>query len=128
MITVAGRIAARYPDRLELVQTDILEYGPGEPLDAICTNLVLHNIPPGPKGELLRRLNDWLVPGGVFVWGDLVRQPDATLEARMVAFRERFARDHGCDEALVEENFRKEGTTDHPLTVPDMVRALAAAG
>ena len=128
MAAVAREAASRCPGRLEVVQEDILDFEPAGPLDAACSNLVLHNLPEAQKRMLLKRLAGWIRPGGVFVWGDLVRQPDPELEERLVAYRIAFAREHGCPEPLVEENFAKEGSEDHPLTVDGMMAALCAAG
>lgn len=128
MVQEAGPLVEDLAGRLRLVNRDLLDFQPDEACDAAYSNLVLHNIPAPRKQALLGRLLGWLRPGGVFIWGDMVRHPDPAVEARMVAYRERFAREHGCPEPLARENFRKEKDDDHPLTIAATVAALEEAG
>lgn len=128
MVEEAAPLVDRYGGRLRVVNQDILAYQPHEPFDAAYSNLVLHNIPAERKQALLSRLLGWLRPGSVFLWSDMVRHPDPATETVLVAYRERFAREHGCPEPLARENFRKESADDHPLTVAATVAALEEAG
>lgn len=128
MAEEARAVAAACGDRFRVVHADVLDFQPDHVFDAAFSNLVLHNIPGPRKQALLGRLAGWLRPGGVFVWGDLVRHADAATEALLVAYRERFARERGCPEELLRQNFRKESTDDHPLTVAATIDVLAEAG
>jgi SAM-dependent methyltransferase len=115
-------------DRVRLVHENILEFDPDDGYDAIFTNLVLHNIAVDEKRRLLEKLHDWLKPGGVFIWGDLIRHPDQTVQEHFVEYRKRFARAAGCPEELVRQNFAKEETEDHPFTVEGTLTEARKAG
>jgi cyclopropane fatty-acyl-phospholipid synthase-like methyltransferase len=119
---------AHVGQKLRVVCADIDAYQPNTPLDAIFSNLALHNIPVDRKLALLEQFAAWLHPRGVFVWGDLIRCEDAEQQRRRVEQRRTFALEAGCDPALVELNFRKEGSDDHPQTVKDMHSLAIAAG
>ena len=96
--------------------------------DAVVSSLVLHNIAHDGKTELLRRIRSWLLPGGVFLWSDMIRYQDPGIQAHFVDCRTRYALDAGCAPELAEWNFRKEGEEDHPLTQGETLESLAEAG
>jgi len=127
MLAVAeGRLASE--PRIRVVRANILEYEPKDPFAAIYTNLVLHNIPYVEKSMLLQRIRSWLTPGGLFVWGDLIRHEDKVTQEKWVRVRIEHARATGCPEGLVERNFLKEGTSDFPLAASATIEAGLAAG
>ncbi|UCC73152.1 MAG: class I SAM-dependent methyltransferase [Gemmatimonadota bacterium] len=115
-------------DRVRLVHQDIVDFEPNEGYDAIFTNLVLHNIAPDDRRSVLERLHGWLEPGGTFIWGDMIRHPDERVNEYFVEYRRSFARAAGCPEELVRQNFEKEATEDHPLTVEQALSEGREAG
>lgn len=128
MVEIATPALRRFGDRTRVVRTDVRRFRPPQQVDVVLSNLVLHNLRPFDREVLLCEVRRWLVPGGAFVWGDLIRLPDADTQRRAVAFRRRHALAAGCDPRLVEENFRKEGTEDHPMTIPEMLAVLQRCG
>lgn len=115
-------------DRVRLIHQDILDFEPQESYDAVFTNLVLHNIESGDRRRVLERVNEWLEPGGIFVWGDYIRHSDERVQEYFVEYRKTFARATGCPEELVQQNFEKEATDDHPLTIEGTLSEGHAAG
>jgi tRNA (cmo5U34)-methyltransferase len=115
-------------DRVRLVHQDIVDFEPDESYDAIFTNLVLHNIAPDDRRHVLEKLHDWLEPGGIFIWSDYIYHPDERVQEYFVEYRKFFARAAGCPEELMQQNFEKEATEDHPLTVEDTLTEGRAAG
>lgn len=128
MAAEARRALEPFGTRVRVVEESVQAYRPEERPDAAVSTLVLHNLSPPERGEALRRLRAWLRPGALFVWGDFVRMSDPVLEARVVAWRERFAVRAGCPPDVVEWNFRKEAEADHPLSVEGALEAALAAG
>ncbi len=128
MVAEANRVLADVSDRCEIRHMDILDFQPSHPLDAVYSNLVLHNIPSAEKRRLLKRIDGWLAPAGVFVWGDLIRYNEPDVQAHFVAERIAYARASGCEERLVRQSFGKEETEDHPWTVVEMLAELKSAG
>jgi tRNA (cmo5U34)-methyltransferase len=114
--------------RVTMVCCDIVQYEPGARFDVVVSNLVIHNLRPSQKRRLLERIATWLVPGGLFVWGDLMRHADPAVQSRLVEERIAFAADAGCPSDLIDENFRKEGQSDHPLTIEETARMAMSAG
>lgn len=127
-VSEARRRLHSVADRIAIVELDILDFVTQAPFDVIFSNLVLHNLPLGAKRRLLAKLKGWLNPGGAFIWGDLIRHPDERVQARMIEYRKDFAREAGCPAELVERNFRKEGSEDHPLTVEATLAETCSAG
>ncbi|NIN70825.1 MAG: methyltransferase domain-containing protein [Gemmatimonadetes bacterium] len=115
-------------DRVRLVHRDIVDFEPQERYDAVFTNLVLHNLAPDDRGRVLEKLHDWLEPSGTFIWGDYVRHPDERVQEYLIEYRKMFARAAGCPEELVQQNFEKEASDDHPLTIEETLNEGRAAG
>jgi trans-aconitate methyltransferase len=115
-------------DRVRLVNQDVVDFEPQESYDAVFTNLVLHNIAPDDRRRVLEKLHDCLEPGGTFIWGDYICHPDERVQEYFVEYRKMFARAAGCPEELVQQNFEKEATDDHPLTVEETLSEARAAG
>jgi len=128
MAAEAARQLESFGDRATVVRTDILQLEPAEPLDAVFSNLVLHNIPFPEKRQLLGTIADWLGDGGLFVWGDLIRHADPVVQQRLVGERRAFALSEGCPEEIVDWNFRKEAGDDYPFTTVKAAEALKRAG
>jgi tRNA (cmo5U34)-methyltransferase len=110
------------------IHADVMDYHPESPFQAVLSNLVLHNLVSERRRTLLRRIHRWLEPGGVFLWGDLVRFRDPAIQEHFVLERTAFARSGGCPEALLRENFRKEGEDDTPWSTPETITEGLAAG
>ena len=128
MVAIATVALRRFEERARVVPADVLHFRPSHPVDLVLSNLVLHNLTPAAREALLADVRRWLLPGGTLVWGDLIRLPEPAAQRRAVAYRRRFALATGCDPGLVEENFRKEGTEDHPMTTREMLAVLHRCG
>jgi tRNA (cmo5U34)-methyltransferase len=128
MFEAASRNLQHYGDRVRLVREDVTDFVPRAGFDAIFSNLVLHNVDPDGKRRLLSTFHEWLEPGGVFVWGDLIRHNDEAVERNFVEYRKEFALAAGCPPELVRLNFAKESREDHPLTVECTLEATESAG
>jgi trans-aconitate methyltransferase len=124
MVALATPALRRFGNRARVVLTDVRRFRPPHPVAVVLSNLVLHNLSPTAREALLADVHGWLAPGGTFVWGDLIRLPGADAQRSAVAFRRRFALAAGCDPGLVEENFRKEGEEDCPMTTSEMLAVL----
>jgi SAM-dependent methyltransferase len=61
---------------IRFVQAGFLTYGhAGEPFDAVVSGLALHHLPDLWKFNALKRIHDWLRPGGRFLLQDVVFDP-----------------------------------------------------
>lgn len=128
MLAAAQRRLAPYGERALVVHSEITDFTPAAPYDAVVSNLVLHNLRRSDKPAVLGRIARWLTPGGWFIWGDLIRHADPGLQAHYVEYRIAFARGAGCPEDLIAENFRKETEDDSPLTVPETAALAGESG
>lgn len=115
-------------DQVRFVRTDLEEWQGEGPFEAAYSNLVLHNLAPDRKTEVLARIRESLLPGAPFLWGDLIRYEDEGLQEHFVELRIRHARDSGCDEELLRRSFAKEAEDDHPLTLLETLEAARVAG
>jgi tRNA (cmo5U34)-methyltransferase len=128
MAAEARRRLAEQGERVEIFRTDIVDFVPPAPFDAIISNLVLHNVPFDDKRRLLERLRNWLEPGGCFIWGEMILHLNERLQAHFVEYRNRFALDRGCSADLVEWNVSKEAEVDYPLTLEQTLEECRKAG
>jgi tRNA (cmo5U34)-methyltransferase len=97
MLERAGR---RLGDRAELVVADLRAPLPAGPFDAIVSALAIHHLDDADKQDLLRRVRDALVPGGVFVNAEQVAGPGPEWAARY--------RDHHAAQARARGARREE--------------------
>jgi len=97
-------------------------------LDAVLSNLVIHNIPSEDKLKLINNIFKWLKESGIFVWTDLVSFSDTAELERCFEERKRIAVSMGATEEFAEENFRKEREEDHLITVEQMTEILRQSG
>jgi ubiquinone/menaquinone biosynthesis C-methylase UbiE len=114
--------------RVNLVQENLLDFYPSSTFDAVFSNLVLHNLLPDSRRIILRRVQDWIDPCGVFLWGDLIRLEDPVIQGHFREERVNYARSTGCPKELVRENFLKEETSDTPWTVLETLVESKKAG
>ncbi len=128
MANRAREMLAEYQDRCLVVETNALEYQPEHQFEAVYTNLVLHNLDAADKRQMLRRIRHWMVPNGVFVWGDFIRASDAVVHERHMAERLIFARSAGCPQDIIAANFAKERLADDPWTIDAMLTVLGDVG
>ena len=128
MFAEAARTLRDFPGRAELVKGDILDFAPDHRIDAIFSNLVLHNIGPSDKRRLLADLIGWLEPGGSFIWSDLIRHPDDRLQAHFIEYRHRLAAEAGCPDEVFERDSAKEARLDYPLSVEEAFDVAHQAG
>lgn len=110
---------ASYGDQIKILNMDILDYKPEQGFDAALSNIALHNIPYDKKEGLIRNIRDWLNPGGLFVWSDLIKYNNDEVQKRVTEQRLRFAMANGATEEFARENFEKEGKHDYPLTMEE---------
>ena len=69
--------AARLPaDRVALREQDLADPLPPGPFDLVASALAIHHLEGEAKGELFRRVAAVLMPGGAFVFGDVVVPED----------------------------------------------------
>jgi tRNA (cmo5U34)-methyltransferase len=115
-------------DRLMFRTEDILTFRPDEPVDAVYSSLVLHNMPTVKKRDALKNIHSYLKDGGTFIWADLVVLDDPAKQAEAVAYRKQYALAHGADPAFVDINFKKESTEDYPITIDEMRQLLLDTG
>jgi tRNA (cmo5U34)-methyltransferase len=113
---------------LVFVETDARMFKPDESVDAVVSNLVIHNIPKTDKAKLLSHIHQYLKPGGKFIWGDLVVLEDPAEQRAAVEERKEHALRSGADPEFVELNFKKEGEEDYPLSETEMRQLLEQAG
>lgn len=106
-----------WADRTRIVATDALGFPAVQRYHAVVSNLVMHNLGNRDKRKMLRRILALLEPGGVFVWGDMIRRADQAVQRAVIEQRTAHARAAGCAESLITENFRKEAEDDSPWTV-----------
>jgi len=76
------RAGERLGGRADLVVGDLRDPLPAGPFDAVVSALAIHHLDDGAKRDLLRRVHDALVPGGVFVNAEQVAGPTADWDAR----------------------------------------------
>lgn len=119
MAADADNRLAPYGARAQVIHQDVLDYAPDKGFDVVLSSLVLHNLPLPEKTSLLAAIHDWLLPGGVFVWADLVRFTDRRMQQHFVSQRRDHALAHGAPHELVRANFEKEANDDHPLTIEE---------
>jgi tRNA threonylcarbamoyl adenosine modification protein (Sua5/YciO/YrdC/YwlC family) len=77
MLTVAGSVLPA--ERVELRAGRIEEPLPDGSFDLVTTALCVHHLDGAGKADLFRRVHDALVPGGLFVLGDVVVPEDPRL-------------------------------------------------
>ena len=127
MISEAEKVLQPDLNRVTLVCKDILEFSPEATFDSIFSNLVLHNIPHDRKKKLASAINDWLNPGGSFIWGDLIRHSDSQIQNHFIRQRKAHAISTGCPDELIRRNFEKEAEQDYPLTTEETLEVARRA-
>ena len=128
MHQVCQRTLDLHYGRIRLLHQDIVEFEPNEKYDAIFSNLVLHNVPYDEKKALLKKLRRWLRPGGIFIWGDMIRFEDSEVQEYFVQIRLGIALEHGVTKELIHQNFEKERHHDYPLTIKETFQLGQEAG
>lgn len=108
MAQVSQPELAKFGDNAKLVCQDILAFKPEQEYDAILASLVLHNVPYDKKEGLLRKINAWLNPGGVFVWGDLIRYTDKQVQKHFIDYRINFGFERGGSKEFTERTLKKK--------------------
>jgi tRNA (cmo5U34)-methyltransferase len=90
------RAGERLGDRAELVVADLRDPLPEGPFDAVVSALAIHHLADTDKRDLLRRVHDALVPGGVFVNAEQVAGPTPGWDARYRTWHRAQARARGA--------------------------------
>lgn len=128
MAAVARDTLRVFEPRVQLAETDARSFVPVSQFDVVFSSLVLHNIPRADKVALAGKVHQWLTPGGIFIWADLIRHADPQIQESFVRGRKDFARAMGCPKELLAANFEKEGEADFPLTAEDSLDIGRRAG
>lgn len=124
MANAARERLARYEARAKIVTGSVTNYTPEGEVDAVISNIALHNIELSQKEKLIMNVNKWLKEGGIFVWADLIKYKDTSLQRHFVNYRKGLAKEQGAQDWFIEENFAKEGKEDHPLTIRETFALL----
>ncbi len=128
MIEQARGLLAPHGARVSIVHGDAAAYEPQQQLDAVFSNLVLHNLPADAKRRTLGAVRRWLTPSGVFVWGDMIVHSDPAVQEHFVRQRAEHALAAGCPRDFVEWNSEKESRQDHPWTTAQTLKELEQSG
>lgn len=128
MVAVARGQRESVGDRWSIVRADADGIETVGGFDLVTSNLVLHNLPTSQKQHLLRRIRTWLVPSGVFLWGDFIRHHDPRLHDHYMEQRATHAVAAGCPPEIVNANFDKERHEDFPCTVDEAMALAQRAG
>jgi len=130
MVRVSVSTLGRHLDRAEIIHKDVMDFNPEGSYEAIMSNLALHSMTMEEKAKLLGRIHGWLVPSGLFVWGDLIRQEKTEPHRETYAQRLGHAFRHSPGSAAAEENPGKEteDAQDHPLTMEETMKLCTEAG
>lgn len=128
MVAAARGLRASAGDRWSIVRADADGIETKENFHLVTSNLVLHNLPPSVKERMLQRIRTWLVPSGVFLWGDFVRHHDPSLHDHYMEQRAAYAMAAGCPPEIVSANFAKERHEDFPCTVDEALALAQRAG
>lgn len=128
MVSRARQRLRRFGQRARVVGADARLFRPSSPVDAVCSTLVLHNLPSAERDAVVRAVASWLPAGGVFVWGEFLRFDDPVQQIEVVDYRTRFSLEAGCPPDLVAWNYRKEAEDDHPPTAGEALASGRAAG
>lgn len=128
MVERAREALAPFGGRARVACVDARSFDPGGPVDAVYSNLVLHNLTSAERAAVVEAIASWLPSGGLFVWGEFLRFEDPDQQAAVVAYRRRFSLDAGCPPDVMERNYAKEAEDDFPPTAEEVLRAGRAAG
>ncbi len=114
-----GRDKANTPVRV--VQGDILDL-PMENASVVVLNFTLQFIAPARRAELMRRIYQAMLPGGMLILSEKVRFEDADLDELFINVHHRFKRSQGYSELEVS---RKRAAIENVLIpeTPAMHRA-----
>lgn len=104
-----------------------VSFEPGQ-FDLVISSIAMHHVPDPQKEPLIRRIGEWLAPGGFFVLGDQVRGANQRLYQADVTYYEAYAREHGAleDDILAWREHRE--SVDHYATVAELMAWMRAAG
>jgi len=115
-------------DMVSLLNQGVLDYNPSEPFDAVYSNSTLHNIDEEEKKQALKKIHEWLRPGGAFVWGDFIRPRRKELWEMFNEYRKKHGYECGdVSDLVIEQTFHKEITQDTPLTIEQSLQYLQDA-
>jgi tRNA (cmo5U34)-methyltransferase len=128
MIEQARERLAPYGKRVDVVQGDDADLPAERAFDAVFSNLVLHNLASDSKRGTLGTVRRWLVPEGIFLWGDMIVHPEAAVQRHFARQRAEHALASGCPKDFVDWNFEKESRLDHPWTTAQTLEELTEAG
>lgn len=116
MLEQAATLLAAETQRVELLESDLLEYvrqQPDESFDAFVAVWTLHNLRPGYRAKLFGEIRRVLRHGGLFVSGDKYTVSDITrhyeqLEVQLDRFRAFPASSESVAQAWVDHNLEDE--------------------
>ena len=104
MVDVSRERLAGYKG-IEIICENIRHYNPSQKYDVIFSNLAIHNLANPDKLKLLRRIKDWLKPGGTFVWGGFMDWHDKKVDRHFMNYRRSAVMTSEVDKEFAEKNF-----------------------
>jgi len=133
MVNVSVSTLGRHLDRAEIIHKDVMDFNPEGSYEAIISNLVIHSMTMEEKAKLLGRIHEWLVPNGLFVWGDLIKKEQKDVkdeQKKHLNIRLPSALRRGANRELANEKSGKEteDAQDHPLTMEETMKLCTEAG
>ncbi|MBN1319318.1 MAG: methyltransferase domain-containing protein [Thermoleophilia bacterium] len=126
MLAGCREALAPFGDRARVVEADFGSADLGGGYHAVVSRLAIHHLEDGEKQALYRRIFDALLPGGLFVIGDLIAgETEAERQTMLAGWREymisRGDDPHEWEQWLV-------GDDDYPATECEQLTWLEAAG
>jgi len=143
MLGAARKRLERFGDRFSTARFELAETGWRDSEEqpwAVLSSLAIHHLSDQAKADLFRDLYRLLLPGGVFLIADLIRQESALGMAYAGwayddAVRKRALELDGCERAFDEFKrlewnyfYHPDDPLDHPAILPDQLNWLRQAG
>ncbi|MEM4215322.1 MAG: methyltransferase domain-containing protein [Candidatus Pacearchaeota archaeon] len=73
-----------------LVLEDFLNFETDKRFDVIIAALSFHHLEKKDKINLLKKIKKWLKPGGIFIWGDIVKLEDEKMDKKAADYFEEY--------------------------------------
>ena len=129
MITKAKETASRYKSSKEAVflTRDITQF-PYEPAAAAILNFTLQFVTPEKRNNLLRKLYDALLPGGMIIITDKISFSNVFIGEKFTDIYYDFKRKHGYSELEISQKREALENVLIPDTIENNLRRLEEAG
>jgi tRNA (cmo5U34)-methyltransferase len=93
---------APLPDTVELVCADIADISPDK-ASVVVLNFTLQFIPPDDRDELIRRIYNGMIPGGILILSEKIRFTDTALNALMIDMYHQFKQAQGYSQLEISQ-------------------------